>query len=254
MSSTDTVDRTQALEAKIDLLTEQMAVLTAEAEQRRRQREAFTDLTEDLSRVSGEAMAMATNELEQLTATADLQDTVRLVRRLIEVAPTLDRTLATLDQVAALMDDVVPLGTDAMALATERLADAERRGYFAFARAGMGVVDNVVTNFEEDDLVQLGDNVVTILGAVKEITQPEMLALLTHMVEAVRRQQERIDAEPEEAPSLWALARAVGDPDVRRGIGRALGTLRSVSLETGPESAGASADRPANPTSPQGEQ
>ena len=45
-----------AIASGIALLTEQMAVLTAEAEQRRRQREAFTDLTEDLSRVSGEAI------------------------------------------------------------------------------------------------------------------------------------------------------------------------------------------------------
>ena len=36
----------------------------------------------------------------------------------------------------------------------------EERGYFEFAKAGLGVVDRVVTNFTEEDVEQLGDNVV----------------------------------------------------------------------------------------------
>ena len=237
MSATDVTGElatTPDLEAKIDVLTRQMDLLVAEAEARRRQREMFQDLGADLSRVTEGAMHLATTELETLSAQVDLQDTVRLVRRLVEVAPTLERSLATLDQLASLVDDVAPLGTDVMALATDRLAQAEARGYFAFAKAGANVADRVVANFGEDDLAQLGDNVVTILETVKEITQPEMLALLGQMVEAVREQQERVDHEPEEAPSLWALAKKVRDPEVRRGIGRALGTLRAVSAETGP--------------------
>ena len=181
------------------------------------------------------ALELATREFESLSATADVGDVVRLVRRLVEVAPTLERAVATLDQAVSFIDDVAPLGTDALALLTDRLADAEQRGYFAFASAGAGVVDRIVTDFGEDDLVQLGDNVVTILETVKEITQPEMLGLLGHMIDAISQQQQRVESETDEVPSLWSLARQVRDPDVRRGMARALGTLRAVSVETGPE-------------------
>jgi len=181
-------DRTEGLEAKIDRLTEQVSVLTAEAEERARQRELLSGLVED----------------------------------------------------------VVPLGPDALALVTDRLAEAEQRGYFAFARAGAGMADRVITSFDEDDLEQLGDNIVTILQTVKEITQPEMLALLSHMVEAVQSQQRYVEAEPDRAPSLWDLAKQVRDPDVRRGLARAIGTLRAVSVETGPEP-------PSQSTHPEGE-
>ena len=95
------VDRLDALEAKIDLLAEQMAVLTAEVEYRRRQREMFDDLTSDLSRVGEDALMMATRELESLSQTADPADTVRLLRRLVEVAPTLDRALVGLSAAAS---------------------------------------------------------------------------------------------------------------------------------------------------------
>ena len=142
------VDRVAALEAKIDLLTEQMAVLTAEAEQRRRQREAYDDLTRDLARVGEDAMVMATRELESLSQTADPADTVRLVRRLVEVAPTLDRALVALNAVAEFVDDAAPMGTDVLALATERLAEAERKGYFAFITAAARMKNGIASRMK----------------------------------------------------------------------------------------------------------
>ncbi len=170
------LDRAERLEAKLDLLTEQVAALTAEVERR-----------------SGPGP-----ELEELLA------------------------------------DLVPLGPEALALVIERLAEAEERGYFRFARAGADVADRIMTGFDADDLAQLGENVVTILETVKEITQPEMLALLGHMVDAMQRQQRSVAHESGEAPSLWALLRQVRDADVRRGMSRALATLGAVSVETGP--------------------
>ncbi len=38
--------------------------------------------------------------------------------------------------------------------------------------------------------------------------------------------------EPAEPPSLWSLARQVRDPDVRRGMARALHTLVQLPLDT----------------------
>jgi len=227
------VDRLEALETKIDRLTEQMTVLAAEAEHRRRQRESFEDLTGDLTRISGDAMAMATRELETLSQTADLADTLRLMRRLVEVAPTLERMLVGLSTASSFVDDAAPLGSDVMTVVTERLDELERKGYFRFAGAAVGVADRVVTNFDESDVEQLGDNVVAMLEALREVTQPEMLAFLTRMVDAVQAEQLAVESEPADPPSLWALLRQVRDPDVRRGMARALHTLRSVSADTG---------------------
>lgn len=133
-----------------------------------------------------------------------------------------------------LTGEVSGFSTDAMTWLTEVLAEAEHRGYFSFATAAAGVADRVVTNFDEHDIDQLGDNIVTILSTVREVTQPEMLALLGRMVEAVRAEQAAVATEPEEAPSLLALVRQLRDPAVRRGMGRALHTLRAVTTDTSP--------------------
>lgn len=225
-------DRLDALEAKLDLLTQQMALLTADVHRREREREAFDDLRRDLTRVSEGAMELASRELETLEA--DPADVVRLLRRFVEAAPTLERALVALDQMSELFDDVAPLAPSMMTSAASRLEELQRRGYFDMATAAVAVVDRVVTNFDEDDVAQLGENVVTMLETLKEITQPEMLAMASHVVDAVRRQQHVVELEPEEPPSLWALLRQLRDPDVRRGMARALGTLQAVSKETGP--------------------
>ena len=44
----------------------------------------------------------------------------------------------------------------------------EREGYFAFARGGWRIVERIVTEFSEDDVNALGDNIVTILNTVKQ--------------------------------------------------------------------------------------
>jgi len=229
-----TIDHTAALELKIDALSDQIAVLTRDADQRRRAREARDELGHDLILVANDAMGVVTRELETLQQDVELADLVRLLRRLAIAAPTLERSLDLLDSVTELAADAVPLTGDVMEMATARLAELHGRGYFGFARAGLGVVDRVVTEFSEEDVTALGDNVVTILETVKEITQPEMLALLHRMIDAVQRQQHVVETEDAEPPSIWTLLKKMREPDVRRGMNRALATLGAVSAETGP--------------------
>ena len=235
MTVTDTsVDRLAALEAKIDLLTDRVLYLTAEAEEQARRRAMLAELTHDVSGISTQAMEVATRELEGLTANADLADTVRLVRRFVEAAPALERSLVALTQLSELAQDAAPLAGEAMAFATARLAEADERGYFDFARATVGIVDRILSNFDEDDVNQLGDNVVSILEAVREITQPELLALVGRMVGAVKTEQAIVELEAGDPPGMWSLLKQLRDPEVRRGMARALETLRAVSVQTGP--------------------
>ena len=103
-----------------------------------------------------------------------------------------------------------------------RLDEAERKGYFAFLRGGMGVMDKVVTSFSEEDIEQLGDNVVYILQTVKEMTQPEIMSMVRDSVEVLREE------DPPEDPSLFSIMRQLNDPEVKRGLSKTLAVLRNV--------------------------
>jgi uncharacterized protein YjgD (DUF1641 family) len=168
-------------------------------------------------------------ELDELSADVQLGDFADLLRRLIRVAPILDQALVYLEMFGDLVKDLMPLGDQAMDVVTDNLVDLDQKGYFGFVKSGWHVIDRIVTEFNEDDVEALGDNIVLILETVKSVTQPEMMAALHNMIEAVQRQQAQMSSEPEKPPSLFRLARRLRDPEVRRGMNRALDTLGAVA-------------------------
>jgi uncharacterized protein YjgD (DUF1641 family) len=227
--------RPEELEAKIDVLTEQVAFLAEEARQAKQRREMWTELQTDVMPIAGDVLQVLERELEELSADVTIADIGDLLRRLVRVAPILDRALSYLESFSELFTDMMPLTEHAVDVATDRLVNLDEKGYFGFAKAGLHVVDRVVTGFSEEDVEALGDNVVLILETVKEMTQPEIMAVLYRMIEAVQRQQRQLDAEPDEPPSLFSLMRRMRDPEIRKGLGRALNTLSAVSdVDMGP--------------------
>lgn len=156
-----------------------------------------------------------------------------LTRQVAELATQLREEREQREQWVELVHELTPVSSEAMATATQLLSDAEAKGYFGFIRGGAGVVDKVVTSFSEDDVDALGDNIVLILNTVKEMTQPEVMALLQRT--AVTAQEvEEAHGEP---PSLLGLLKQMRDPATRRGLGRAMTLLRSIGEEspaTGP--------------------
>ena len=145
------------------------------------------------------------------SASSDIGD---LARRLVRVAPILDKSLGYMEAFAELFSDMMPLTEHAMDVATDRLVTLDQKGYFTFGRALA---------------------VVLILETVKEMTHPEIMAVLYRMIEAVQRQQQQLEQEPAEPPSMFSLLKRMRNPEIRRGLGRALNTLSAVSdVDTGP--------------------
>ena len=226
---------TVTLEAKIDALADQVALIAAEAREQRLRRTAWDELRLDVTPLLGQAMESAGRELEDVQEFTSADDLMRLLKRILRNVRRIEETFGRFESALEFLDDVGGLGDEAFITALRTLETFEQRGYFTFAKAGLNVVDRVVTTYGEDDILALGDNVVTILDTVKEITQPDMLALLARMIDALQAQQHVIEEEPAEPPSLFALLKKMRDPDVRRGINRALVTLGSVTAETGPQ-------------------
>ncbi len=222
-----------ALERKVDALADRVAFLVAEAEAARRRREAWEELQATATPIGARVLEELAAELDAAGVTGD--DLVALFRRLVANVATIEAAVAQLESLAELAAVLSPITARAMELAVDRLDDLDERGYLAFAKAGLGVVDRVVSGFSEEDVEALGDNVILILDTIKEMTQPELMAVVHRMLEQIRRQQAAIAAEPEEPPSLLELLRLLRDPQVRRGLRRALTTLKAVStVEVGP--------------------
>ncbi len=211
------------LNDKIDRLTAQVEFLADEAIAARRRRQEWEELKADVTPLFGEMYSYAARELAEVEHDVSIEQIAHLLKRLIRNAGTLEALLDQLDSASDLISTLSPLTGDAVYKLMEVLNDFEQRGYFAFAKGSLGVIDNVVTSFTTDDVNALGDNVVLILQAVREMTQPEVMTMLRNTATTVREQE-----VPEEI-SLFGLIKQMRDPAVKRGLARALSALRSVS-------------------------
>jgi uncharacterized protein YjgD (DUF1641 family) len=232
--TTVSTDRISELERKIDLMSVQMDLLVAELREQRLRRAQWDELRSDLAPIAGEAMTLASNELEAIQDFVQLED-----------------GMARYESFMDFLDDAGPLASEAVTKVLTTLEDFEQRGYFEFAGAGLGIVDTIVTAYSKEDVEALGDNIVQMLDIVKNLTQPEMLAVARRMLDAVKRQQAAAELEPAEPPGLLALAGQMRDPEVRRGLARALNTFKVVSA-TETETAAATIESNTKNKSPEG--
>ncbi len=213
-----------ALNEKLDVLTQQVAYLTEQAQRAERERQERGELMHDLTPIVNDGFRLAVEQLEEVQEYVDLGDLLRILKRLLRNGRNIE---AMLDQLESLMDlaqTVGPLSNQAFATATDLLQQAEHKGYFAFAKGGLKIADNIVTSFTEEDVLHLGDNVVLILNTVKDMTQPEILGLVRGIVSDVEAEV----AKPVVNVSLLALLGQMRDPQVRRGLALTLRILRVI--------------------------
>ena len=166
------------LNRKVDALTEQMAFLAEEARQQQRRRQEWDELKNDLTPVASEMYRLTVQQLDEVDQYVQLEDGLRLLKRLMRNTRNLEQMLDQFESFGLMWQDVNPLTQEAFLTLMGRLDEMERKGYFSFMRGGMGIMDEIVTSFTEEDVRQLGENVVLILRTVKEMTQPEIMTMM----------------------------------------------------------------------------
>lgn len=213
--------------AQLDRIETTLVGLAAQLDEMRAERDRWRELTHELMPVAQGAMGVASRELEDLSADVTVEDLVRFARTAARALPQLEAVMAQAGPAAELVHEVTSLTGAGVGALSATLARAEERGWFTFAREGAAVLDTVVSTYGEDDLRALGANVVLILDTVKQMTQPEIMQLLSRTVADVQ------DADDGPPPSTFALVRQLRDPEVRRGLGRALAVLRDLGAAAG---------------------
>jgi uncharacterized protein YjgD (DUF1641 family) len=244
-------DRIVELEHKLDAMSGQLDLIAEELREQRLRRQQWDELRSDLSPIAAEAMTLASNELESIQEFVQPEDMLRLLRRILRNTRNIEDGMARYESLMDFLDDAGSLTTEAFVKIMNTLESFEQRGYFEFANAGLGIVDQIVTAYSKEDVEALGENVGQMLDIVKNLTQPEMLAVATRMLDAVQRQQAAAELEPAEPPGLFALAGQMRDPEVRRGLARALNTFKVVSASETETAASTLTDQATN-QSPEG--
>ena len=211
------------LNQKVDVLTTQIAFLTEEAQLQRRNRQDWDELKNDLTPVANEVYQLSVRQLDEIESYVQLEDILRVTKRLARNTRNLEAALDQLESFSDLAKEMGPLSDEVFVSVMTRLSEMEEKGYFSFIQGGMAIMDEIVSNFTEEDVQQLGENVVLILQTVKEMTQPEIMTLLRTSANVLREE------DVPEKVSMLDIVRQMNDPDVRRGLSKTLNVLKTFS-------------------------
>jgi uncharacterized protein YjgD (DUF1641 family) len=214
------------LNQKIDVLTRQVEYLIEQAQISERGRQERSDLLENMMPVAKDAMQIASDQFEEIQDYLKVEDLLRFFKKVARHRPQLEMLFDQIDAVTDLihiMDPIMKEGTDKL---VSVLTNLEQKGYFAFGRSSVRILDNVVTSFTEEDVNRLGDNVVLILNTVKDMTQPQIMTFVRNTIQVAEKEVEKpVDT------SYGALLSQMRDPVVRRGLALTLRVLKVVGAQ-----------------------
>lgn len=211
------------LHQKLDYLTEQF-------EAQRRVQEEWAELKRDLIPIANHMMKLSIEELAEIGNDFETDDLLFLLKRLLRDTHLLVGMLGQLESLVELGDEANRLIQPIFNQTVEGLNELEQKGYFSFLRGLTYVADRVVTEFNEQDVRELGDNIVTILTTVRHMTQPQVLSFANSLI------QTAVENPVEEGVSTWRLLRELGDPKVRQGMARMLNIVKSMADQNPPDS------------------
>jgi uncharacterized protein YjgD (DUF1641 family) len=213
-----------ALLHKVDGLTAEVNALAQQVQAQRRAAQAVEELAQEATPVLNQAFKTLVRELDEVDGQFTIDELVFVLKRLLANTHRFNLALGQMEAALDLLDEVQTISKPVFDTAVTTLDQLERKGYFAFARQGLRLADRVVTEFSEDDVRALGDNIVTILTTVRNMTQPDILALANNAVNTLHA------PEPADGgASAWALLRELNDPRARKGLARLLRVLKTFA-------------------------
>src|SRR4030066_1009995 len=187
------------IQSKVDEINRKIDIILEEIELQKQHRRMMEDLKDDLYRVGKDLYETAIVELEEVHDYLNTGDILHLGKKLLRNVNNLSKAFDQMESTKNFLRDISPLVRESILDLMKKLDEFDRKGYFQFAKELQKATDNVVTSFTPDDVKHLGDNIVTILETIKNLTQPDMLHAINNAVTVYKN----IDIKVDEKVSLF---------------------------------------------------
>ncbi len=212
------------MQDQINDINKKLDIILEEIELQRKHRREIEDLKDDLMRVGNDVYRSTVEELEEVADHIQTGDMLHLGKKLLRNVNNISGMFDQLESMNDLLKDLAPISREIAIDFMDRLDEFDRKGYFDFMREINRAMDNVVESFTVEDVRALGDNLVTILETVKNLTQPDML----HAINNALTVYQKLDIEVDEKISYFTLIKRMNTPEMRRGVAFGIRFLKSM--------------------------
>ncbi len=206
---------------RLDSIETQLAPLSQSAA-------SLNELKGDLTPLLNGGVHLMIKELEDVEAAFQLEDLLMLLKRMLRSVRDITYTLNQLENIIDFVKTIEPLLKSSVPQMVNYLDDLEQRGVFRVIQATLDIRAKIATAFTPEDIDQIGDGLVALLGLAKKITDPKAVALLERFAEV----PSNVDLENAKGVGPFGLISACSTKEVKHGLGvlmeltRAMGRMK----------------------------
>lgn len=215
------------LEARMDALDKKMDLILEHVNRQRLNSVMIEDLVSDLSIVGKDAYDSTVEELDKRQVNLQPSELTDLAVTFLRNLGNIKLMLDTLEMAVDLSKEVGPIANEMIIDFTKQLNTFEQKGYFAFFKEFIPIIDNIVKGFSPQDIKELADSIVHILNTLKQMTQPEVLNTMNNAIKAFNS----METESVPSYSVWRLMREMNSPEMKKALGYGVTFMKNVSKD-----------------------
>jgi len=215
----------QLILERLDRLEAQVAPVAESARSMR-------ELKEELAPRVNEAVQALIVGLADIESDFQLEDLTFLLKKILRNVNNFNFTLDQLKNIIDFVQTAEPLVKITVPQIIFILDDLEQKGVFRLLNTSLEILKNLSQSFSAEDLKQMGDGMVKLLGAMKKLTEPQAVAFIERAAEIPGR----IDPTQAKEVGLFGMIGAMSDREIKQGMGVLLELTRGLTVLKGLQS------------------
>ena len=207
---------------RLDRIEKQLAPISQTAN-------GIKDLREDLIPLSGQAFRLIVRELEDVESSFQLEDLMELLKRTLRSVKDIIFAMEQLENIVDLVTTIEPLLKSAVPQMINYLDDLEQKGVLRIINATLDIRAKVATAYTAEDIDQIGDGAVALLGLTKKLSDTQSIEFL----EKLSNLPSQIDLAGAKPIGPIGMLGALSSKEARQGLGvlmqltKAMGSLNN---------------------------
>jgi uncharacterized protein YjgD (DUF1641 family) len=207
---------------RLDRIEAQLAPVSASAR-------GLNELREDLIPLSGQAFRLLIRELEDVESGFQLEDLLALMKQSLRSVKHLQFVLQQMDNMVDFVLTIEPLLKSSVPQLINYLDDLEQKGVLRIIQSTLDVRAKVAAAYSPDDVDQIGDGLVALLGLAQKLGDPKAQAFLNSMAAL----PSKVDLDKAKPVGPFGMLGALGSKEARQGLGvlmeltKAMGSLKN---------------------------
>jgi len=190
---------------------------------------SIKDLREDLVPLSGQAFRLLIRELEDVESSFQLEDLMTLLKRSLRSVKHVIFALEQLENIVDFVTTIEPLLKSAVPQVINYLDDLEQKGVLRIMSATLDLRAKFAAAYTPEDIDQIGDGAVALLGLAKKLSEPNA----TDFLEKIADLPSKVDLAGAKPVGPFGMLGALSSKEARQGLGvlmeltKAMGSLKN---------------------------